>query len=254
LTLPLYLLVFILGLLFGSFLNVVIYRLPREESIVTPGSHCPQCNTQLSAGELIPVISYLLQKGRCKTCDAQISSRYPLVELATAVLLTLQVHFFGFVLPFLFFGLMTLILVAITMIDYDLQIIPDELNLLLLILGIVYLLVVRLPEVGLRGLLPSLIGFLVGGGLFLAIAVLSGGGMGGGDVKLMAVLGLWFGWKQLLVLMFLSFVSGAVISLFLLATKIKGRKDAIPFGPFIALAAYLTSIFGPAILRWYPYF
>lgn len=253
-TLPAYVLVFILGLLFGSFLNVVIYRLPREESVVTPGSHCPQCNTQLSAGELIPVVSYLAQKGRCKTCDAPISSRYPLVELSTATLLTLQFHFFGFVLAFLFFGLLTLVLVAMTMIDYDLQIIPDELNLLLLILGVVYLLVVRLPEAGLRGLLPHAIGFFIGGGLFFAIAVLSGGGMGGGDVKLMAVMGLWFGWQQLLVLMLLSFVSGAVISLFLLATKIKGRKDAIPFGPFIALAAYLTSLFGPAILHWYPYF
>ncbi len=251
--LPAYFVASILGLLFGSFLNVVIYRLPREESIVTPGSHCPHCNTPLTAGELIPVISYLIQKGRCKTCDAQISSRYPLVELATALFVTFQFHYLGPSLPFLFFGSMTLILVAMTMIDYDLQIIPDELNVLLLVLGVVYLLAVRLPEVGLRGLLPNLVGFLVGGGLFLLIAVLSGGGMGGGDVKLMAVMGLWFGWKLLLVLMFLSFISGAVISLFLLATKIKGRKDAIPFGPFIALAAYLTSIYGPSILAWYPY-
>ena len=248
-----YLVVFTLGLLFGSFLNVVIYRLPREESIVTPGSHCPQCNTPLSAAELIPVLSYLIQKGRCKTCNAQISSRYPFVELATAFLVTLQFHYFGFAFEFLFFASLTLILITLTLIDYDLQIIPDELNVILLVLGVIYLAFVRWPQVGLLGLLPHVIGFLVGGGVFLFIAVASNGGMGGGDVKLMAVLGLWFGWRQLLVLMFLSFISGAVISLFLLATKIKGRKDAIPFGPFIALAAYLTSIFGPAILRLYPY-
>lgn len=249
--LPIYLVVFILGLLFGSFLNVVIYRLPREESIVTPGSHCPQCNTPLKAGELIPVVSYLIQKGRCKTCGAQISSRYPKVELLTALLLTLQFHYFGFVFEFVFFAFLTLILVALTMIDYDLQIIPDELNLLLLVLGVVYLLVVRLPEVSLLGLLPHLIGFVVGGGLFLLIAVVSKGGMGGGDIKLMAALGLWFGWQQLLVLMFISFVSGAAVSLLLMGIKLKGRKDAIPFGPFIAFAAYVTSVFGTHILNWY---
>jgi leader peptidase (prepilin peptidase)/N-methyltransferase len=222
-------------------------------SVVTPRSHCPHCKTTLSPLELIPVISYLLQRGRCKTCGTKVSIRYPLVELATAGLLTLQLHYLGFTLSFLFFSVMTLILIVITMIDYDLQIIPDELNIALLILGLIYLASIKFPINGFRGLLPHVLGFLIGGGLFFLIAVVSAGGMGGGDIKLMAALGLWFGWKYLLVLMLFSFVSGAVISVALLALRIKGRKDAIPFGPFIALAAYLTTLFGPAVLQWYPY-
>jgi len=107
------------------------------------------------------------------------------------------------------------------------------------------------PNLGFSALIPRGIGFLLGGGLFLLIAVVSNGGMGGGDIKLMAVLGLWFGWQHLLLLMMLSFVSGALISVALLAFKIKGRKEAIPFGPFIALAAYLTSIFGNELITWY---
>jgi leader peptidase (prepilin peptidase)/N-methyltransferase len=118
-------------------------------------------------------------------------------------------------------------------------------------LGLVYVAFVRLPESGLSALIPSVIGFLLGGGLFLLIAIVSNGGMGGGDIKLMAVLGFWFGWQQLLLLMLLSFLSGAVISVGLLALKIKGRKEAIPFGPFIALAAYVTSLYGQNLIHWY---
>ena len=248
-----YTIIFLVGLLLGSFLNVCIYRVPREMSIVTPRSHCPHCKTTLCPLELMPILSYLLQRGRCKTCGAGISIRYPLVELVTAMLLTIQLYYLGLSLSFLFFGAMTLVLVVITMIDYDLQIIPDELNILLLGLGLVYLAVSKLPGNGVRALVPYILGFLLGGGLFFLIAVLSQGGMGGGDIKLMAVLGLWFGWKHLLVLMLFSFVSGAIISVLLLAFKIKGRKDAIPFGPFIALAAYLTSILGSSLLARYPY-
>lgn len=247
----LYSLVFIYSLLAGSFLNVCIYRIPREESIVFPGSHCPQCGTKLKPLELIPVLSYLALGGKCRTCGERISLRYPMVELSTAILVTLQFHLLGLGLPFLFFSLMTLILIVMTMIDYDHQIIPDGLTLILLVLGALYLLTVVIPNQGFAGLIPRGIGFLLGGGLFLLIAVASGGGMGGGDIKLMAVLGIWFGWQQLLLLMMLSFISGAVISVGLLVLKIKGRKEAIPFGPFIALAAYLTSLFGNELILWY---
>lgn len=247
----LYSLVFVYSLLAGSFLNVCIYRIPREESIVFPGSHCTKCGTKLMVLELIPVISYLFLRGRCRTCDERISLRYPMVELGTAVLVTFQFHLMGMRLPFLFFSIMTLILITMTMIDFDHQIIPDGLNLTLGLLGAVYLLAVVIPDQGIVGLIPNAIGFFLGGGLFLLIAVVSNGGMGGGDIKLMAVLGLWFGWQQLLLLMMISFVSGAVISLALLALKIKGRKDMIPFGPFIALAGYLTSIYGNELILWY---
>lgn len=247
----LYILVFIYGLLAGSFLNVCIYRIPKEMSIVFPGSHCTNCGTKLKAYELVPLFSYLFLGGKCRTCGAKISARYPMVELMTALLVTLQFHYLGLNLTFLFFALMTLILIVMTMIDYDLQIIPDGLTLILGILGLVYLAAVIVPTEGFSALVPRGIGFFLGGGLFLLIAVVSNGGMGGGDIKLMAVLGLWFGWKHLLLLMMLSFISGALISVALLAFKIKGRKEAIPFGPFIALAAYLTSLFGNELILWY---
>lgn len=246
-----YLFVFIFGLLAGSFLNVCIYRIPKEMSIVFPGSHCTSCGTRLKAYELVPVFSYLFLGGKCRTCGEKISVRYPLVELATALLFTYQFYLIGPNPAFLFFGAMTLILIVMTMIDYDHQIIPDGLTLMLGILGIAYLALIRFPESGFNTILPSALGFLLGGGLFLLIAVVSNGGMGGGDIKLMAVLGLWFGWKHLLLLMMLSFVSGAIISVLLLAFRIKGRKEAIPFGPFIALAAYLTSLYGNELINWY---
>lgn len=247
----LYILVFVYGLLAGSFLNVCIYRIPREMSIVFPGSHCTSCGTKLKAYELVPLFSYLFLGGKCRTCGAKISARYPMVELMTALLVTLQFHYLGLNLTYAFFALMTLILIVMTMIDYDLQIIPDGLTLILGILGLVYLAAVIVPNEGFPALIPRGIGFILGGGLFLLIAVVSNGGMGGGDIKLMAVLGLWFGWKHLLLLIMLSFISGALISVALLAFKIKGRKEAIPFGPFIALAAYLTSLFGNELILWY---
>ncbi|WP_291402536.1 prepilin peptidase [Acidaminobacter sp.] len=247
----LYILVFVYSLLVGSFLNVCIYRIPREMSIVFPGSHCTSCDTRLKAYELIPLFSYIALGGKCRTCGEKISARYPMVELITALLVTLQFHILGLNLTFAFFAIMTFILIVMTMIDYDLQIIPDGLTLILGIVGILYLAAVIVPAQGFSALIPRGIGFLLGGGLFLLIAIVSNGGMGGGDIKLMAVLGLWFGWQHLLLLMMLSFVSGALISVALLAFRIKGRKEAIPFGPFIALAAYLTSIFGNELVTWY---
>lgn len=220
-------------------------------SIVFPGSHCTSCETKLKAYELIPLFSYIALGGKCRTCGEKISARYPMVELMTALLVTLQFHLIGLNFTFAFFAIMTFILIVMTMIDYDLQIIPDGLTLILGIVGLLYLAAVIVPTQGFAALFPRGIGFLLGGGLFLLIAVVSNGGMGGGDIKLMAVLGLWFGWQHLLLLMMLSFVSGALISVALLTFKIKGRKEAIPFGPFIALAAYLTSIFGSELITWY---
>jgi leader peptidase (prepilin peptidase)/N-methyltransferase len=146
---------------------------------------------------------------------------------------------------------LTAILIVITMVDFDCQLIPDEFISALAVAGILYLLAVQLPQLGVKALLSSVIGFAVGGGLFLLVSAASKGGMGGGDIKLMAVLGLWFGWEKLLLLMLLSFVGGALVSIPLLVLKRKGRKDGIPFGPFIAFAAYLTSLYGMELIQWY---
>ncbi len=238
--------IFILGLLIGSFLNVCIWRLPREESIIRPGSHCPACSTALGARDLVPVLSWIFLRGKCRYCAEKISARYPLVELLTGGLfLWCALHYgltpaMGAALVFSTF------MVAITFIDLDHQIILDGMLILLAILGL-----------GLQwwtgavGMVSMLIGAGVGGGLLLALAILSGGGMGGGDVKFAAALGFWLGWPGTLLGLFLGFVLGGLISGFLLVFRLRGRKDFIPFGPFIAIGAWITLLYGKKILDWY---
>lgn len=243
--------VFLFALMIGSFLNVCIYRIPRNESIAFPGSHCTACGKPIKAYDLIPVLSFLFLHGKCRMCKEPISIRYPLVELITGILIAAQAWRFGMTIEFFLYAAMTAVLIVVTMIDLDLQIIPDRLVAALGILSLLYLFLVRFPRYGVSALYNSAIGFVLGGLFFLLIAIVSNGGMGGGDIKLMAMLGLWFGWQKLLVLMFLTFIGGAIISLFLLLLKVKKMKDGIPFGPFIAFAAYIVSMFGDKIIAWY---
>ncbi|EEG78348.1 prepilin peptidase [Dethiobacter alkaliphilus] len=240
-----WLVVFVFGLFIGSFLNVCIWRIPREESVVFPPSHCTGCGRRLGALELIPVLSFLWQRGRCAGCGAEVSWRYPAVELASAVMFVLLFLRFGwpeFVIHAVFFA----ILLVIFFIDIDHQIIPNRL--VLLLLGYSLLIQVVWPQVAWS---DALLGGLLGGGLFLFLAVVSGGGMGGGDIKLVAVLGLWYGWAQLLLLMFLAFLGGGLIGGILLILGIKKRKDGIPFGPFLVLAAFVVTMWGRQLLEWY---
>ena len=236
----------LLGLVVGSFLNVCIWRLPREESIIRPGSHCPDCGAPLGVRDLVPVLSWVFLRGKCRYCGAKISPRYPAVELLTGVL---------FVWCFLHFGLspqlapalvFSAFMVAITFIDLDHQIILDGMLALLAAAGLGLGLWLGQP-----GWVDMLIGAGVGGGMLLVLAVVSGGGMGGGDVKFAAALGFWLGWPEILLCLLISFVVGGAISLFLLLAKLRGRKDFIPFGPFIALGAWVALLYGREILRWY---
>ncbi|MCL4424973.1 MAG: prepilin peptidase [Firmicutes bacterium] len=243
---PLILMLSIVGLLLGSFLNVVIHRLPRGESIVFPPSHCPRCGARLGPLELIPVVSYIVQKGRCRHCRASISWRYPLVELVTAGLFLLFYLRYGPSPQFLFYASLATLLVPVTFIDLEHQIIPNSLNLTGLAVGLPLLLWLR-PLTWSQALL----GLVAGGGLLLVVATLSWGGMGGGDVKLAGVLGFYLGWPLVLLALLLAFVAGALIGLFLLATRIKGRRDFIPFGPFLALGAIITLLAGPEMVVWY---
>ncbi len=243
--------IFLFGLLIGSFLNVCIYRIPRHESIAFPGSHCTSCGAPIKPYDLVPVVSYLILQGKCRSCKSPISARYPIVELATAVLITGQAWKYGLSGEFFMFAMLTTILIVIAMVDIDHHLIPDGFNLTVATTGILYLLGVRVHQVGFSALLYGVLGSVLGAGLFLLIAVISKGGMGGGDIKLVAALGLWFGWKGLLVLLFIAFVIGAIVSVLLLLLRRKGRKDGIPFGPFLAFAAYLVSLFGTDLLQWY---
>lgn len=239
-------LTFIFGLIIGSFLNVCIYRLPAGISIINPPSRCSQCKQSLGIIDLVPVFSYLFLRGQCRHCQAEFSPRYPLVELFCGL---------GFMLLFLHFGLTVEYLTAIflfsglvvcSLIDLDHQIIPDQV-LIVLTIGGIPLLLLQSTSVFLDGLL----GAVVGGGLLLLVAVLSKGGMGGGDVKLAAVLGLYLGWSGILLVFFIAFLAGSVVGLTWAWLKKKTLKTALPFGPFLSTATLIVLIWGESIINWY---
>lgn len=245
------LLILIYGLIIGSFLNVLIYRIPREESIVWPGSHCPACSHPLKWSDNIPLISYLLLKGKCRYCRAPISARYPLVEGLNALVYITMYLKFGFGADFVFYSLISSVLLAVTFIDLKEMIIPDSLVVSILFLSVAHKTVNYFLYGISPGLIGSILGLLAAGGLFAAIVIISGGGMGGGDITLIGVLGFVLGVKHIFLNIFLSFVSGAIISIVLLAAKVKTRKDPVPFGPFIVLGFFMTVLWGQAVLNRY---
>lgn len=238
----------LLGLIWGSFLNVVAYRVPRRESLAYPPSHCPACDHRLGVLDLFPVLSFLAMKGKCRYCGNPISWQYPIVELLTgggfaAIWLLLQpmdtVGMMLVVLHWLFYSL----LVVIFIVDYQEMIIPDEFNLGIAILAIAKMMI-------LQSYRQELLGLAVCGASILLIVILTNG-MGMGDAKMFAALGLWFGFKNGIFVLFLSIILGAILSILLLATKIKSRKDRIPFGPFISLAAVIGIFLAEPIIAWY---
>jgi len=237
---------FLFGLAIGSFLNVVIARLPTGRSIARPPSACPACRAAIRWYDNVPVLSWLWLRARCRACQAVISWRYPAVELLTAVLFALAARQLG---PTLDLGTALLLLaalVAITGIDLDHQIIPDVITLPGVVVGVVANVAVRperWPDI--------LLGIVVGGGLFLIIILASGGGMGGGDMKLGAMMGAFLGWKLVLLAILLGVFAGGAVAIGLLSTGSKGRKDPVPFGPFLALGAVVTLLWGHSLLAWY---
>jgi leader peptidase (prepilin peptidase)/N-methyltransferase len=227
----------ILGLVLGSFLNVCIYRIPRGESISYPPSHCPHCNSRLSAPDLIPIASYAALSGRCRHCRGKISAVYPIVEAVNALLYFLIYKHTGFSFAVLPLYILASALVAVSAIDMQCRRIPNVITYPGVIAGIV---LSALP--GGIGLRSSLLGAAVGGGLLLLVVVASRGGMGLGDSKLMAMVGAFLGWQTAVYSIFLGSVAGSVIGLSLMALKIIKRREPIPFGPFLALGAVLGYI------------
>jgi leader peptidase (prepilin peptidase)/N-methyltransferase len=256
--------VLLAGLVAGSFLNVLIHRVPREESIVWPSSHCPSCQHPLGARDLVPVLSWLARHGRCRHCGAPIPARYPLVELVTGALYLALYLKFGERWALVPYGLLLSLLVALTFIDLDHQLLPDALTLPGLGLGLACGLWATLAQQ--RGfpspfgvsrfhlpylfdpltLQAGLAGAAVGGGAVLLIILLSREGMGYGDAKLLAMIGAFVGWRGALGTLFLGAIAGAAVGIWLLLTKRKGRRDPIPFGPFLAFGCLLL-FFGD---RW----
>lgn len=245
-----FVLLFTLGLLIGSFLNVCIYRMPKDESIVSPPSHCGSCNHRLGPRDLVPVLSWVFLKGRCRYCGAAISPRYMLVELLTGGLFVFLGTYYGLSGELFFMLVFAALFVAIFFIDLDHSIIPDELVIAGFINTAAYLGWLHFVEGTPVSLLDHGLGFLIGGGLYLFLAIITRGGMGGGDIKLMAMLGLWLGTGGVLWVVLLSSNIGAVVSLLLMALKIKSRKDFIPFGPFIVVSALLVMLYQSQMTGW----
>jgi len=243
-----------LGSIVGSFLNVCIWRLPRGESVVRPSSKCPGCQTPIKPRDNIPLLSYLLLRGKCRACGEPISPKYPAVEAANGLLYVLLYYKFGLSGETFFYFAFASALLVIALIDFEHQIIPDEITLPGTALGLVagWLF---LPDPFLRasilGFKSSIIGALVGFGLYYLVAVASRGGMGGGDIKMMAMVGAILGWKGVLFTTFAGSLAGSLLGIYLMVFRGKGRKSKIPFGPFLALGALVALVFGQEILAWY---
>ena len=236
--------VFCFGLAVGSFANVCIYRLPRKESVVFPGSHCPACSSAVRPLDNIPIISYIVLRGKCRDCATRISPIYPAIEMVTAILLLAGILKFGLTFEFLVYLVVAPALVIITAIDIEHQIIPDVITLPGMVLG----LAVGTYTIGYAA---SLTGFFVGGGLFYSLAVLSNGGMGGGDIKYIAAIGGLLGWQQVLLVIFIGSFLGSIVGVFQIVVQKKSRKSLIPFGPFLASATLITLFYGNSLIRLY---
>ena len=239
-------LVGLFGLALGSFLNVVIARVPAGGSLVHPRSACPGCSAPLAWYDNIPVLSFVALRGRCRACGMRISWRYPIVEGITAAVLVLAYVAVGPSAEFLVACVLLPALIAMTAIDLQHQMIPNAITLP----GIPVGLLVNLAT-GRISWVDSGIGILLGGGLFLVIILASRGGMGGGDLKLGAMLGAFLGWKALLFALFVAIVLGGAIGAVLLATGRRGRKDPIPFGPFLAAGGAMALFWGERAFGWW---
>ena len=236
--------VFCFGLVVGSFANVCIHRLPRKESVVVPGSHCPACSAAVRPLDNIPVISYIVLGGKCRDCATRISPIYSVIETVTAVLLLAGFFKFGLSFDFMVYAAVAPALVIITAIDIEHQIIPDVITLPGIALG----LAVGTYTIGYA---DSLLGFFVGGGLFYLLAFLSNGGMGGGDIKYISAAGALLGWQKVLLVIFIGALLGSVVGVFQIAVQKKTRKSLIPFGPFLATSTLITLFYGNSLIRLY---
>ncbi|MBI5664850.1 MAG: prepilin peptidase [Nitrospirae bacterium] len=256
-----YLPVFFFGAIIGSFLNVCIYRVPKDESIVRPASRCMSCGSPIRSYDNIPILSYIILQGKCRNCKEKLSFRYPLVEFLNAALYVLVLRTFGADSPLILavYFLFVSVLIVIFFIDMDHQIIPNSITLpgipIAIILGSTIL-----PDpfsghevLGLKG---SLAGFAAGGGLFYLVAILGKAvfkkdAMGGGDIKMMAMVGGVLGWKGVILTTFMGSLLGSVIGVSLIMLKGREWGSRIPFGPYLAAGALISLFWGRDIFRWY---
>ena len=234
------------GMCIFSFLNVVIYRVPRHMNFITGRSHCTHCGHALSGLDMIPVISWLCLRGKCRYCKAPVSARYTVVELLGGMLALLSVYQYGFqwkaLTLFAFFAVLT----AVAFVDADTMEIPDGFVIAAALVGVISIFV--FPEIS---LVSRLIGIVCVSGPMLLLAMLIAGGFGGGDIKLMAACGIFMGWKISLLAMFFAALAGGAYGVILMARKKAGRKSQFAFGPFLCVGMAAAFLWGEKILNWY---
>jgi leader peptidase (prepilin peptidase)/N-methyltransferase len=242
-------LAFIFGAAVGSFLNVCIFRLPSKASIIKPASQCPHCHTPIRFYDNIPIISFIILRGKCRDCGGKISWRYPLVELLTAVLTLILFLKFGPTVKFFTYFVYFAVLIVITFIDLDHQIIPDIITLPgIPIFTLAAIFLIKRPWT------DALLGLLIGGGVLLAIAfvyelIAKREGMGGGDIKLLAMIGGFLGWQSLIFVLLFSSLFGAIVGFTLILVQKRDMKYAVPFGPFLAAAVVAYVFWGEEFTR-----
>lgn len=255
-----HLMVFIWGTCIGSFLNVVIYRLPNKISLVHPPSRCPKCLHPLGKTENIPVVGWLWLQGKCRWCHTPISPRYPLIEALTGFLFALVYHQFGFTWLSLGYGIMLSWLMALAWIDFDTMTLPNSLTQSGLVIGIIWQGCLGFTVAGFRGLLQyiflSIFGAVLGIWLFDIIRILGNiifrkPAMGGGDPKLVAMIGAWLGWQNVLLTGFLACLIGSIIGGGSIVFKLHKREQEIPFGPFLVMGALASLFWGDFLLAHY---
>lgn len=242
-----YIFIFILGTAIGSFLNVVIARLKSQESIFKNRSHCPFCNKKLNWQELVPILSFIVQGGKCKNCKERISWQYPLVEFFTGLSFLL---IFIYQLP-IFIYLITCFLIILFVYDLKHYLVPDKIIYPAILVAGIWYLVSSIQNTSYQ-LLNTILAVLIGGGFFLIIVLISKGKwMGIGDIKIGILMGLLLGWDLLFVALFLAFLIGAIVSIVLLILKKKSLKSEIPFGPFLTGATFITLLWGDILIKQY---
>ena len=239
-------LLFLLGLATGSFLNLCIDRLPKQESILNPPSHCDVCQHKLRPLDLVPLLSYLYLKGRCRYCGAKIHYRLPLVEAMTGLIFVLLWYQYGFSIELPLAMLFACLFIVILVIDIEHHLILNRV--VYPAIALAFLVIILIPN---YGIISAVIGGVTGAGILLLLALIFPGGMGMGDVKLAALIGLLVGFPQVLIALLICFVLGGAVAGGLLLAKLRGRKDPVPLAPFLTAGLITTMFYGEEILRLY---
>lgn len=262
-----FIVVFIVGASVGSFLNVVIDRLPHGQSLIRPPSHCPACQQKLAGKDLIPLVSYIWLRGKCRYCGGHIPLRVLLVELVTGLLFVLLMGIYGVSLESVIIAVYSCAFIAITVIDFEHGIIPNSITYPFIIFAILITTLLGSKVTGsnfsidyfdwritlplLANFVDAMIGGLLAFFLLLLVVLISRGGMGLGDVKLAAMIGFMTAFPMVIVSLFVSIITGGIIAAILLASGRRKKKDTVPFGPFLCLGAFVALLWGNAILSWY---